>query len=39
VTLKDGEMLGQAAERAAAESATKLPRLFFFRKQPLGHMW
>ena len=38
-TLQTSEMLGVAAERAVTEATSRVPRLFYFRKQPIGHMW
>lgn len=32
-------MLGAAAERAVNLHASQMPRLFYFRKQPIGHLW
>lgn len=32
-------MLGVAAERAITEATNRIPRLFYFRRQPIGHLF
>jgi len=32
-------MLGVASERAVESAVENVPRLFHFRKQPVGHIW
>jgi large subunit ribosomal protein L46 len=36
--LKQEEFLGIAAQRAIAETATNMPRLFHFKRQPIGYI-
>jgi hypothetical protein len=37
--LQPEEFLGPAAERACSLVANDMPRLWHFKRQPIGHLW